>query len=357
MSVFEPHERQTDQGSPKNAPGEPEPGMSRGLLDNPLACCAHIETEASLATDGMTRARVSTDRYNLVSACRSRKCVTDCGGLSVSQSFHTPPTEHMVHTHTHWSSFFSSRVESRHLFVFWPGSHFRMIFLVPFAFTYLLLAQILMRTGPSDEPQIVRGGYGTIQPHRRGAPQGCRNAANLSGLMQGPNPNQIPPSKEIRTADTATVCQTLLVSASVGGYPPKTTAAKSLFTLSAKASCHRAIDAHRAVVLHLGPRDHLDHAPRVAWTSAERRDAHARHLLPRRRAHRAAARHERRGALDWLLHAGHPVSQRVARPAASLAQQHTALRSALQQQAWEAAVSGRCWWVVGDRWWVEGGRW
>ena len=56
---------------------------------------------------------------------------------SVSQSVITTllPTEHMVHTHT--LVFFSSGVESRHLFVFWQGSHFRMIFLLPFAFTYL----------------------------------------------------------------------------------------------------------------------------------------------------------------------------------------------------------------------------
>ena len=43
----------------------------------------------------------------------------------------------MVHTHT--LVFFSSGVESRHRFVFWQGSHFRMIFLLPFAFTYIFL--------------------------------------------------------------------------------------------------------------------------------------------------------------------------------------------------------------------------
>ena len=110
---------------------------------------------------------------------------------------------------------------------------------------------------------------------------------------------------------------------------------------SAKRLCHRAIYAHRAIIRYLGPRDHLDHAARVARPTAERRNAHARHLLPRRRAHRAATRHERRGALDWPLHAGHSVSHRVACPAASLAQQHPALGRALQQQAWSATVSGK----------------
>ena len=61
---------------------------------------------------------------------------------SVSQSFyHTLlPTEHMVHTHT--LVFFSSGVESRHLFVFSMAGiarvqEIRTIFLLPFAFTYL----------------------------------------------------------------------------------------------------------------------------------------------------------------------------------------------------------------------------
>jgi hypothetical protein len=52
--------------------------------------------------------------------------------------------------------------------------------------------------------QIARGGYDPT-PLERGAPQGCRKPHSLRG--------QIPPfsrtSKEVRTADTATLCQTL----------------------------------------------------------------------------------------------------------------------------------------------------
>ena len=68
MSLFEPkHERgKSDQGALSAAPGEPEPGMSRGPLDYLLACCAHIDTEARLATDGISAvAQLATDRYNL----------------------------------------------------------------------------------------------------------------------------------------------------------------------------------------------------------------------------------------------------------------------------------------------------
>ena len=55
MSLFEPkHERgKSDQGALSAAPGEPEPGMSRGPLEYLLACCAHIDTDACLATDGI----------------------------------------------------------------------------------------------------------------------------------------------------------------------------------------------------------------------------------------------------------------------------------------------------------------
>ena len=55
MSLFEPkHERgKSDQGALSAAPGEPEPGMSRGPLDYLLACCAHIDIEARLETDGI----------------------------------------------------------------------------------------------------------------------------------------------------------------------------------------------------------------------------------------------------------------------------------------------------------------
>ena len=55
MSLFEPkHERgKSDQGALSAAPGEPEPGMSRGPLDYLLACRAHIDIEARLETDGI----------------------------------------------------------------------------------------------------------------------------------------------------------------------------------------------------------------------------------------------------------------------------------------------------------------
>ena len=68
MSLFEPkHERgKSDQGALSAAPGEPEPGMSRGPLDYLLACRAYIDIEARLATDGISAvAQLATDRYNL----------------------------------------------------------------------------------------------------------------------------------------------------------------------------------------------------------------------------------------------------------------------------------------------------
>ena len=76
---------------------------------------------------------------------------------SVSQSVITTllPTEHMVHTHT--LVFFSSGVESRHIFIFWQAIALQDDLLVTLRFHLsFLLAQILMRTDLGDEPDRPR---------------------------------------------------------------------------------------------------------------------------------------------------------------------------------------------------------
>jgi hypothetical protein len=59
-----------------------------------------------------------------------------------------------------------------------------------------------MRTDLGDEPDSPRPAEATIQPHRRGAPQGCyKDAANLTVSGASLIPPSGRTSKEIRTAD------------------------------------------------------------------------------------------------------------------------------------------------------------
>jgi len=118
-------------------------------------------------------------------------------------------TEHVVHTHT-LVFFFSSGVESRHLFCLLAGIALQDDLLgaswYPSLSPIFLLAQLLMRTdlgGAPDSPRRLRS-----SPTGGGGAQGCRKPQVL-GANPSLQPNFQGDSWEIRTADTATVCQTL----------------------------------------------------------------------------------------------------------------------------------------------------
>ena len=124
---------------------------------------------------------------------------------SVNQSLPHSYQRSTWSTLTLWSSF----REGWNLGIFfvfwqWQGSHFRMMFFYPFAFSPIfLLAQILMRTDLGDEPDSLR--------RLRSNPTGGghrKDAANLTALRARSLP-PAEPTKEIRTADTATMCHTL----------------------------------------------------------------------------------------------------------------------------------------------------
>ena len=92
---------------------------------------------------------------------------------------------------------------SASFFVVWQGSHFKMMFFYPSLSPIFLLAQISMRTDLGDEPDSPR--------RLRSNPTGGghrKDAANLTALRARSLP-PAEPTKEIRTADTATMCHTL----------------------------------------------------------------------------------------------------------------------------------------------------
>ena len=106
----------------------------------------------------------------------------------------------MVHTHT---LVFFERRGTTASFVFWQGSHFRMMFFsiyVPFAFiSIFLLAQILMRTDLGDEPDSPRRlrANSTRGGHHK-------DAANLTHGLRGQITSLQPNLQgDSRTADTA----------------------------------------------------------------------------------------------------------------------------------------------------------